>query len=202
MPLIPQSMQSLIQAKAASQLMSGSKFPSIVSAISAASCQYILAVSTVNSTNIALGPGVGTQTGTIMGLVPTAMTSLMQAKALSRGISGRDTMKLFSSVSTGVCTSMKSVILQGTIIGAGPGTGTGKILGLVPTGLETLIFAQSIFRLISGRNLKDIISAIAFGICTHIMTTATVLCTDIGVAAGPPVGPVPIPAAPGFGRLV
>jgi hypothetical protein len=202
MPLIPQTMQGLIQARGASQLLSGNKFPDVVSAVSSATCQYVLTTSIVNSTNVALGPGAGTQTGTIMGLIPTAMSSLMQAKAASMALAGRDIMKIFDSVSFGVCNAMNSLLLQGTIIGAGPGTGTGKISGLVPTGLEALIFTQSVFRLISGRNIKDLISAMAFGICNHIMTTATVLCTDIGVAASPPVGPVPIPAAPGIGRLV
>ena len=195
-------MQGLIQARGASVLLAGSKFPDIVSAVSSAACQYILTAAIVNSTNVALGPGSGTQTGTIQGLIPNAMSALMQVKAASMALSGRDLGKICDAVSFGVCNGMSSVMLQGTIIGAGPGTGTGKITGLIPSGLEALIFAQTSFRLLSGRNIRDLISALSFGICNHIMTTATVLCIDIGVAASPPAGPVPIPAAPGIGRLV
>jgi hypothetical protein len=196
-------MQSLIQLKAASQLMAGSKLPDIISAVSMATCQYLMAVSVVNSTNIVVGPGAGTQTGTVTGLFPQAMSALMFFRASSQGLVGRDLPKLFDAVSFGVTTSvMTSVLVQGTVIGGGPGTGTGKILGLVPTGLEAFILAQEIFRLISGSKIREIVSSMAFGICNHITTTGIVILTDIGAFTPPPVGPVPIPAAPGIGRLV
>ena len=202
MSLIPTVIQGLITVKASSKLMSGSKLPHLVSAVSNATSQYILSAAIINSTNIALGPGGGTQTGRITALNPSLMSQLMMAKAAAQGLSGRDIKALFDSVSFGVVNSLKATLLQGTIIGAGPGTGTGKITGLVPTGLENLILGQSFFRLISGDKLKAMISAMAFGICNHIMTTGVVTVTNIGVAAGPPIGPVTIPAAPGIGKLV
>jgi len=202
MPYLPSVIKSLTQLKASSKLMSGSKLPPMVAAISGAASQYILSVSTVTSTNIALGPGSGTQTGRIVGLVPSAMSSLMMLKSASLGLSGKDLKKFYDAVSFGVINAMKTIVMQGTIIGAGPGTGTGKILGLVPIGLETLIWAQSAFRLLSGAKLRHMISCVSFGICNHIMSTAVVTITNIGVAASPPVGPITIPAAPGIGRLV
>jgi len=202
MPLVPSTMKSLIIVKASSLTIAGDKLSYFVSAISGATCQYILSASIVNSTNIALGPGSGTQTGKVVGLVPSGMSVLMVVRATAAGLAGRDTKKLFDSISFGVVNAMKSVLLQGTLIGAGPGTGTGKISGLVPSALQNLIYAQSVFRLISGDKLKTLLSAISFGICNHIMTTGTVTVTDIGVAASPPVGPITIPAAPGIGRLV
>lgn len=202
MPLVPTTMKSLIIVKASSLLIAGDKLSHFVSAISNATCQYILAASIVNSTNIALGPGAGTQTGKVVGLVPSGMSTLMVAKATAAGLVGRDIKKIFDSISFGVVNAMKAVLLQGTIIGAGPGTGTGKIAGLVPSALQNLIYAQSAFRLISGDKLKSLLSAISFGICNHIMSVGTVTATDIGVAASPPLGPITIPAAPGIGKLV
>ena len=202
MPLVPATMTGLIIAKASSLTIAGEKFPSFVSAISSATCQYILSVSIVNSTNIALGPGAGTQTGKVVGLVPSGMSALMMTKAAAAGLAGRDIKKIFDSISSGVINAMKSVLLQGTIIGAGPGTGTGKISGLVPSALQNLMRAQCALKLISGDKLGSILSAIAFGICNHIMSAGTVNATDIGAAAGPPVGPITIPAAPGIGKLV
>jgi len=201
MPYSPSAIKSFIQLKASSKLMSGSKLPDMVAAISGAASQYILSVSTVNSTNIALGPGAGTQTGRITALVPTAMSSLMMLKSASLGLSGKDIKKFYDAVSFGIVNATKSIVMQGTIIGAGPGTGTGKIAGLVPKGLETLIWAQSTFRLLSGSKLRSMISCVAFGVCNHIMSTAVVTITNIGVAASPPIGPILIPAAPGIGRL-
>ena len=201
MPLVPSSIKAFILTKASFKLVSGSKLPDMVTAIANATAQYILSASTVNSTNIALGPGAGTQTGKISALNPTAMSAQMMLKAAPQGLSGRDLRKLFDAVSFGVVNAMKSVILQGTIIGAGPGTGTGKIIGLVPTALKAAILGQSFFRQISGDKLSALIDSIAFGITNHIMTVGVVNVTNIGVAAGPPAGPITIPAAPGIGRL-
>lgn len=202
MPLVPQAMKGLIMIKASSKLLSGDKLSALVTAISNATAQYILAASTVNSTNIALGPGSGTQTGRISGLIPNTMSSLMMLKASSMGLAGKDIKKLLDAVSFGVVNSMKNVLLQGVIIGAGPGTGTGKITGLSASALQKLILAQSFFRQISGDKLKALISAMSFGIVNHIMSSGIVNITDIGIAASPPVGPVTIPTAPGTGRLV
>jgi len=202
MPLIPTAMQGLMQGKAASKSITGSKSGSLASAISQAASQYILSASTVTSTNQALGPGSGTQIGRVVGVNPSAMSSLMVGKAAASGISGRDTQKLCESVAFGVCNALNTVIMQGTIIGAGPGSGTGKILGLVPTILQGIIVAQCAGKVISGSKLSALAGAIAFGICTHILTVATVSITDIGAAAPPPAGTVTIPTAPGTGRFV
>jgi hypothetical protein len=202
MPLVSPAMQSLIQLKAASKLMAGNKLPDVVSAISGATCQYILLSAIVNSTNIVTGPGAGTQIGRIVGLFPQQMSTAMQLKAGSSLISGRDFGKLCDAISFGVVNAMNSVLLQGTVIGGGPGSGTGKIMGLIPTALTTLILAQEAFRLISGSKLREVISAISFGICTHIMTVGTVTIINIGVASPPPAGTFVLPVAPGIGRLV
>lgn len=202
MPLVPTTMTSAIRAKALSYSIAGDKLSYFISAISSATCQYILSASIVNSTNIALGPGTGTQTGTVVGLVPSGMSALMLSRAAASGFSGRELKRFFDSLSFGVVTAMKSVLLQGVIIGAGPGTGVGTITGLVPSALQNLIYAQTALRLFSGDKLRMILSAIAFGICNYIMTAGKVNVTDIGVAATPPVGPITIPVAPGIGKLV
>ena len=200
MPLVPTQMQSLILLKAASELMAGSKLPDIVSAVSAATCQYLQVSAIVNSTNVVLGPGAGTQTGNVTGLFPQAMASMILLNASSLGLAGKDLPKLFDAISTGVVNSvMTSVVVQGVVIGGGPGVGTGKITGLMPTSLQGLILLQEAFKLIAGSRIRDIVSAISFGICNHIMTAGTVILTDIGFFVPPPIGPIPIPAAPGIG---
>jgi len=201
MPLAPSSIKALIITKASSKLVSGSKLPDMVTAISNATADYILSVSTVNSTNIALGPGAGTQTGKISALNPTTMSAQMMLKAGPKGLSGRDLKKLFDAVSFGVVNAMKTVVLQGTIMGAGPGIGTGKITGLVSTTLKAAILGQSFFRQVSGDKLGALIDCMAFGITNHIMSVGVINVNNIGAAAGPPAGPVTIPTAPGIGRL-
>jgi len=201
MPLVPAQMQGLIMSKAASQIMVGEKMTHLISAISSATCQYLMTASIVNSVNVATGPGSGTQTGKIVGAVPSAMTSLMMAKAASSGLAGKDIYKFLSSVAFGVCMSLNSVMVTGTIIGAGPGSGTGKITGLAPTALQGLIFAQETSKTLIGQYMQLLVGAISFGICMHIMSAAVVNFVDVGVFAPPLVGPIPIPAAPGIGRF-
>ena len=202
MPIIPQVMTGLMAVKAASNLMSGSKLPAIEASVSYAACQYILTSAIVNSTNVAIGPGSGIQTGKIIGLIPYIMSKSMLLKAASKGLSGKDLGRLFSAISFGVVNGLNTAVLQGVIIGAGPGTGTGKITGLIPSALQGIILAQEAFRAISGSQARALAGCIAFGICIHIMTFGLMTITDIGVAAPPPVGPIPLPAVPGFGKLI
>jgi hypothetical protein len=129
------------------------------------------------------------------------MSGLMMAKAASLGLAGKNIKDLFDAISFGICNTVMTASVQGIIIGAGIGTGTGTITGLVNTALENTIYGMELAQTLSGSKMRDLISAIAFGVCTHIMT-ATVTLTDVGAAAGPPVGPVTIPAAPGIGRIV
>lgn len=201
MPLLPPAMQGLIQVKAASKLMAGSKLSPIVSAISSATCQYILLSSIVNSVNTVMGPGAGTQIGRITGLSAQAMSSMMLMKAASQGMAGKDLKKMFDAISFGVVNALNMVIMQGTVIGGGPGTGIGRVSGLIPSALTGMIMAQEAFRMIAGSKLRGAASSIAFGICTHIMTFGIVNITCIGAFTPPPVGPVPIPTAPGIGRF-
>lgn len=201
MPLIPTAIQGLIQGKAASKSMAGSKFPSMVQAISTGASMHVLSTATVTSTNIVAGPGAGVQIGRIVGVNPSAMTSLMMSKAAAAGISGRDTMKLMESVAFGVCNSLNAVIMQGSVIGGGPGTGTGFIAGLTPPALKGIILGLMGAQVLAGSKLASIVDAMAFGICTHIQT-ATVSITNMGAAAPPPAGTVTLPVAPGTGRLV
>ena len=201
MPLLPPAMQSLIQTKASLNLMAGSKLPHVVSAIATATCQYLMAFSIVNSTNMVLGPGAGTQVGIITGLTPDGMSKMILTKAYSQGLSGKDLISLCSAVSFGVVTSLYGVIIQGSVIGGGPGTGTGFITGLAPNVLQGNILSQEAFKLMGGSKIPTIVSAIALGICTYLMASSIVNITNIGAAAPPPVGPIPIPAAPGIGRF-
>jgi len=200
--MIPVITQALMAAKGASKGLAGSKLPMIEQALSKAVCQYILVSAFVTSTNNVIGPGAGTQTGKILGLSPNTMSGLMVAKAASLGLAGKDIKSLFDTVSFGVVNSMNSVLLQGVVIGGGLGTGTGKIIGLVPFVLTGIIMIMMKAVKMYGDKTFAMASAIAFGVCTHIMSNGTVSVTNIGAAAGPPIGPITIPAAPGIGRLV
>lgn len=202
MPIVPTLMSAQTQAKASSVTVSGQKLPGIVSSISNATAAYVLSAAQIQSTNVVIGPGAGTFTGTISGLSPTTMSGLMMARAAAVGFSGRDLKKLFDSVAFGVVQALLQAMAQGTVVGGGPGTGTGKILGLVPTALQAQILAMLAGRTLVGSKTSDLIAAMSFGICNHIMSNGTIITTCIGAFAGPPAGPVTVPAGIGIGKLV
>ena len=143
MPFVPQVMTGYMMAKAASRIMGGSKLYPEFSALSSAICSYLSIAPVVVSTNIVTGPGAGTYTGRIVGVIPSIMSNLMFLKMSSRGLIGRDSRKLFDAVSFGVCQVMlTTVFAQGVVIGGGPGTGQGKIVGLVPSILQGIILVN------------------------------------------------------------
>ena len=201
MPLVPTSITSLTQAKAASLLLSGDKLLSLVSAISNATAAYVMSVGMSNPTCTVVGPGAGTFTGQILGLTPQGMSAQMMLLAAPQGLAGRDIKKLFDSISFGVVQAMKTIIVVGTVIGGGPGIGQGKVLGVVAKGLEAQILAMEAVKLIGGAKLQPLISCIAGGICNHITQMAIVNAVCVGAFAGPPAGPVTIPAAPATGKF-
>ena len=203
MPFVPVTMTGLMTLKGASTGLLGTQFMPLVNATSTAVCTYLSTVPVVLTTNAVVGPGAGTYTGKVVGCLPDAMTSLMMIKAASSGLTGKDMFKLFSAVSFGVCTTLlTTALVQGAVIGGGPGVGQGKIIGLVPTALTGLIMLNMAGKLIAGTQTLQLADAISFGVCTHIMTVGTVMTVCIGAFTPPPIGPIPIPAAPGPGRLI
>lgn len=202
MPVLPPVMSSQARFKGTSLILNGSKYGALVSATSTAVSTYITSASFVTSTNNVTGPGAGTFVGRVSGLNASAMSNLMRLKATSKLLTGRDIKKLFDAVSHGVVQAMRTAVPQGSVIGGGPGTGRGKILGLVPAVLEPQIIAQLAGRILVGEKMRNLVSCIAFGVCTHINTASQVSTTCIGAFAGPPAGPVQIPAAVGPGKIV
>ena len=157
MPLVPTFMSSQMRIKGNSLLISGDKFSPFVSAVSNATASYITSSAVVNAINSALGPGSGTFTGRISGLSSSTMSNLMRIKASSALLTGRDIKKLLDSVAHGVVQSMNTVVVQGVVIGAGPGTGNARVLALVPTALENLIIAQMSAKILTGDNLRKLV---------------------------------------------
>lgn len=201
MPLSSSALSALIIAKAGSSLIAGSKMTPYIRAIADATVQHLMTASTVTSVNMVTGPGSGTLTGRITGVNRLTMRSLIMNRLRLYRLAGRDTQRLVDAICFGVVQSLNTVVVQGTVIGGGPGSGTGRIVGLSPTIMEKLILAYLGPRVLIGEKQRQFISSVAFGVCTAIMSNAVVNTICIGVFSPPPAGPVPIPTAPGTGRF-
>lgn len=202
MPIVSTAISSSATLKASSTEIVGRDMRKMASAVAMATTQFILTNAVVVSTNVVVGPGAGTSTGTLQGMVPSALSALMVQIGAGFIMVGRDVKKFFDAISFGIVQGMKPAIAQGAVIGGGPGTGTGNIVGLTPAVLTPLIMAQFGSKLIVGTNSLQMASIISTAVCTYFSTTVKVQNTDIGVFTPPPIGPVTIPAAPGIGKLV
>jgi uncharacterized membrane protein len=189
-----------MMTKLSSSEIAGQKANPMLTAVSSAVCSYLLSAAVVQSINQVLGPGAGTYTGKIVGCIPTTMSSLMMTKTTSAKLVGKDTRRFFDAISFGICQSlMTTALAQGVVIGGGPGVGQGKITALVPSTLQNMIFSSLPGKKLQGSKINPFLSAIAFGICNHIMSAAVVQTICIGAVGIPPIL---IPAAAGPGKIV
>lgn len=153
-----------------------------------------LATCTVNGT---AGP-----TGTIIhvvvaGMVPTAMSGLMNSKAATVGFRGREMSKLFSAVARGTVISLMSMQIQGSAVGCAVGAGTGRFFALQANALGGFIKAQDAVKRLLGKEVIKLADIFAFGIATHLAQSATFTVTVAGaIAPVPPVGPVAVASIP------
>lgn len=153
-----------------------------------------LATCTVNGT---AGPTGTIIHVTVLGIIPTAMTSLMNAKAASVGFKGKDMFKLFNAVSRGVTISLMSMQITGGTIGCAVGVGTGRFYGLQANALGTFIKAHDSIKRLLGKEILKLADIFAFGIATHLSQSATFTVTVVGaIAPVPPVGPVAVVSIP------
>ena len=201
MPIVSKLMSAQMTQKGSSLELTGDKLMSFVDAVSMACTTYVVGSSFVNSTNQVTGPGAGTYTATLKNLNAPVMSGLMMSQAAPAELGGRDLKKFFDALSHGVVQALKSAVSTGSVIGGGPGIGRGSIKNLVPEMLEASIITQLGGKQLAGEKMPKLASCIAFGVCNHLMQTVFVSTTCVGAFAGPPAGPVLIPAAVGTGKI-
>ena len=199
MPIQPSSgMSNLILTRAAGFLLGGQKMKPIVDSISSACVQYFLASFRANTVNNVLGPGSGTSVGTVTGIFPTGMASQIKRMAeFLRVGGGSHSDRFFNAVSFGVVQALNTATMNGIVIGGGPGSGYGKVFGLSGSALKPLILNRLSFKVGRGSKADLIFTAVSSGICNYLNSSASINNVCIGTFSPPPVGPVPIPSAPG-----
>lgn len=134
---------------------------------------------------------------TVLGIVPTAMSGLMNAKAAAVGFSGKEMSKLFSAFSRGLSTSLLSMQMTGTVAGCAVGAGTGKFYGLQAAALGSAIKAQHTAKTLTGKESGKLADILAHGIATHLSQSATFTVSVAGaIAPVPPAGPVSVASIP------
>lgn len=143
------------------------------------------------------GPVSSVTSLAVVGLAPPVMANLMMMKAASYRFTGRDIRGLFSAISMRMCTTLQTMLVNGSAMGIATGTGIGSFTGVNPIVLSKMISSQALFKKFTGRDCRKIADCIAFGISQHLISSVKVTATALGAPAPvPPVGPVPVIGIP------
>jgi hypothetical protein len=138
-----------------------------------------------------VGPFGSVTSTVVIGLVPSAMSSLMLNKAALKGFNGRDIKKFFDAISKGLVFSLYGMILSGKAAGIALGGGLGTFTALSDTLMSKAMGSRMRIKRINGRDIQGLCDCISFGVVNHLKTSVKfqVLVTGT-VAPTPPTGPL------------
>lgn len=133
----------------------------------------------------------------VIGLVPSIMSGFMVGKAASNNLKGRDMIKLYNSVSNGLCQVLMGMVLTGTAAGIAVGGGVGSFTAISESVLSKLMFLAMQSKKLSGRDTSKLCNVISFGVISQLRSSVKFTAAVTGVVAPvPPVGPVPVVGIP------
>jgi len=145
---------------------------------------------------------VGTGTGKMMGIIPNALAGMVIPLMMGQGVMGTK----MKDLAEGICfaaamhfNSMNEVQTSHSTVALG--SGTGKVLGLIPSVMEAKILQKMLAQNYSGTMMKPLVNAFSTGFCNNVMATAIVTVAISGAPAPiTPAGPVPS-AGSGTGKV-
>lgn len=200
MPIPPQAISSVIQAKASASGVSGSNFPLFANAVESGFRAAALSATLIcTATGVA---GAGTITpAPAAGAIAQAMSSSIMSQIAIKGLVGEKTPQIVDAVSAGVCASIPMLLISGVIPGIGVGSGSAKLVTIAAPPFASIMALQGGFTTPQGIAYCE---AIASGICLYLMSALIVPSFIIAGAPvpPPPTGPVPVPVASGPAKLV
>lgn len=137
---------------------------------------------------------VGVGKGKMLGLLPQPLLQAAVPLMLSQGLKGtksKDFMEALCNATALHFNAMNEVSTTHTTVALG--TGIGKVLGLTPNSMVSLIKSKMAAKNIKGEKLEPLVKAYCTAFCNVVMSTTTVQVTITGVPA-PLVVLVPIPS--------
>jgi hypothetical protein len=206
MALVKTTAASLILANVSSKSFTGKNDLDLSNAIASGLVTYALATPNLISFILSgtVGPVGQVISISVAPIVPAAMAALMNTKALSLGLKGKNILQLFQAISTGVAIHFQTAQVSGTTAGLAVGAGTGKFLNIIEQNVYNLIRLNLLGKTFTGKNRDHLARAIAFGFTAHMKQSPTVTVTVAGaIAPVAPAGPLAITGMPTvFNKLV
>jgi len=193
-------LSNILKAKMASKGILGKDMPSFCDAFGTAVVTSFLSMNIVNTTDTGI-IAVGTGIGKLSGLVDTVLSLQIFEKFMTKGIRGIPVKSFSDALAEATVLHFNTAsIINTTSAGIAVGTGIGKISGLVPTAMSTLMLTKMLSGGIMGIAIKDFCDAFSEAFCQHV--------TSLGIAtvviSGAPVlvGGSPVPGAGvGLGKV-
>lgn len=204
MPISSSLLTSSIVAQMVARRVIGRNAKGLAAAVGGSLARYLktpnLATAYVSGTAGPLGTVVTVAT---LGLVPTAMSSLMVSRAATVGFRGEKMKSVYDGISIGVSTVLQTMILRGTVAGCAVGAGTARFQAANQSTYKQLLESQMRIRGLRGRDKGKLADIIAFGIINHLLASVTFTVTVAGaIAPTPPTGPVAVASIPSISTRI
>lgn len=198
MPVVSKAISGAIMGQFAIQQIKGRDAVKMADVVGTAVAMYLVTPNLVTcSLNGTAGPVGSINSVAVFGLVPTAMSGFMFAKAASKNLKGRDIKKLFDAISSGLSQILMGMILTGTSAGIAVGAGVGSFTALSDKALSSLMYSAMLVKQLKGRDAQKLCDCISFGIVNHLKSSVRFTTVVTGaIAPVPPVGPVAVMSIP------
>jgi len=184
----------LILAQCASKGLVGMDMPRFSSALGEGIVESFKEMNQVLTVDVGVMTA-GTGKGKMVGIIPNALAGMVIPLLLGQGILGPKMKDLAEGICFAVAThfnTMNEVETSHSTVALG--SGTGKVLGLSPSIMESKIIQKMKAKNFDGTMLKPLVKAFSAGFCTNVMATAIVTVAISGSPA-PLVLGAPVPSA-------
>jgi hypothetical protein len=179
--------------------LKGKNVKDIADAVAQALCVYTTTTPNLLSFFLSgtAGPVGNLSSIVVSGIVPQTMSSMMLFRANNKGLKGKNLKNLFDAISNGVSLNLMGMYVGGLTAGIALGMGFGKFSYINTMAVSNYLRSSFVIKMFKGKNVKDIIDAIAYGFSMHMKSTPTVTAGVLGaIAPVPPVGPIPVVMMP------
>lgn len=187
MALLAGALESALLGQFVTNGIRGSYTPQLAKAISLGISTYFLAANkilTVDAGVIAGGRGVST----VLGINAGALTPLLIGTMAQNGLLGTFQPNLAIAISTAFATWFASNQTITTHPAVGTGAGVGKVIALVPSGMESALIGFMAAQGILGTYQPKLSKAIAAAVVPHILTAGLVFVPISGSSSIIPGG--------------
>jgi len=197
MPLAGSIMGSMLSSQFMLQGFTGPQSVNLAMALGNGIVSYIQVANIYQGQAVGVGTGAGIGTGFLQGIVGPAITPIIFASMLAKGIKGVKALNTAMAIGNALSMHIPMGIVTSTSTPVCVGTGFGKLQGLVGPSMGNVIYLFMLAAGMTGTQSLNLAMAVGDGVCNSINTFGIV--TTVIAGGGFPLVPV---VGVDFGKLV